>query len=304
MILCCGEALIDMVPTDGGAAFRPLPGGAVYNSAVALGRLGAPSGLLWPLSTDPFGELLRGPLDQAGVSTALCPIVDRPTTLAFVTLLGGDARYDFYDEGSAGRMFSTEELPAALPGEVDALLVGGISLVPDPCGAAVEALVAREAPARVIYLDPNLRPFFIKDAPRHRARIMRLMRLATVVKLSLDDLDWLWPGRDPAEAAAEVLSRGPAIVLTTSGAAGATAHRRSGAVHAPALRVAVADTIGAGDTFNAGFLTGLHRLGALSHDALAALPEADLRAALDLGIRAAAVTVARPGANPPWADEV
>lgn len=303
MILCCGEALIDMVPVEAGGAFRPLPGGAVYNSAVALGRLGAPSGFLWPLSLDQFGAMLRGPLDEAGVSTDLCPVVNRPTTLAFVTLSGGDARYDFYDEGSAGRLFNPAELPPALPG-VEALLIGGISLVPDPCGAAVEALVAREAGRMPIYLDPNIRPFFIADPAAHRDRLLRLFRQVSIVKLSGDDLDWLWPGRSVAEAAAEVLSRGASIVLTTAGAAGATAHRRSGAITVPALPVDVADTIGAGDTFNAGFLAGLHRQGALDHDRLADLPEAELAQALALGVRAAAICVARPGANPPWADEL
>ena len=304
MILCCGEALIDMVPQPGDT-FRPLPGGAVYNSAVALGRLGAPAGFLWPLSSDPFGDRLRAPLEEAGVDTRLCPATDRPTTLAFVTLAGGDARYDFYDEGSAGRMFAPGDLPATLPDAVTALLIGGISLVPDPCGATIETLVAREAGGRVIYLDPNVRPFFIPDPAAHRARLMRLFRLANVVKLSGDDLDWLWPGRPVAEAAAEVLSRGPQVVLTTAGAGGATAWRRG---HAPlavaAPQVEVADTIGAGDTFNAGFLAGLHRLGALTPEALPRLAEADLAEALRLGTAAAAVCVAHPGANPPWAEEL
>ena len=110
MILCCGEALIDMVPEGG--LFRPLPGGSVYNTAVGLGRLGARTGFLWPISRDPFGAMLLGPLEEAGVATDLCPRVDRPTTLAFVTLTDGEARYDFYDEGTAGRMFSPEDLPA------------------------------------------------------------------------------------------------------------------------------------------------------------------------------------------------
>lgn len=304
MILCCGEALIDMVPVEGGDCFRPLPGGAVYNSAVALGRLGAPAGFLWPLSRDPFGAMLRGPLDAAGVATDLCPVVNRPTTLAFVTLTGGEARYDFYDEGTAGRLFTPEELPPALPDAVQALLIGGISLVPDPCGAAVEALATREAARCPIYLDPNVRAFFITDPAAHRARLMRLMRLAAIVKLSSDDLEWLWPGRPVLECVAEILSRGPALVLTTAGSEGATAHRRHDTVTVPAMPVTVADTIGAGDTFNAGVMAGLHRLGALGHERLAALHRDDLAEALTLGVRAAALCVSRPGANPPWAHEL
>ncbi len=104
MILCSGESLIDMVPE--GASYRPLPGGAVYNTAIALGRMGADTGYLWPISRDSFGQTLLGPLSEAHVDTSLCPRSDRLTTLAFVTLTGGEARYSFYDEGSAGRMLT------------------------------------------------------------------------------------------------------------------------------------------------------------------------------------------------------
>jgi len=301
MILCCGEALIDMVPQGG--LFRPLPGGSVYNTAVALGRLGAPAGFLWPLSRDPFGAMLLAPLAEAGVNTALCPPSDRPTTLAFVTLTNGDARYDFYDEGTAGRMFAPADLPPALPG-VRALLIGGISLVPDPCGATIEALAARAGGHTPIFLDPNIRPFFIPDPAAHRARILRLMRHAAIVKLSAEDIAWLWPGATDREAAAQVLSLGPKLVLTTAGQAGATAHTPQGSLALPAAPVAVADTIGAGDTFNAGVLAALHAAGALTLDRLAAPGDATLRAALTHGIRAAAITVSRPGANPPWAKEL
>lgn len=146
MILCAGESLIDMVPQPDGA-FRPLPGGSVYNTAVALGRLGQPTAYLWPISRDAFGERLLEPLAGAGVDVTLCPRPDRPTTLAVVTLAGGEARYSFHDEGSAGRMLSPGDIPP-LPGRIRAIFAGGISLVPDPCGAAMEALLAQNAPRR------------------------------------------------------------------------------------------------------------------------------------------------------------
>lgn len=301
MILCCGEALIDMVPEGG--LFRPLPGGSVYNTAVALGRLGAATGFLWPISRDGFGEMLLAPLAEAGVATDLSPRVERPTTLAFVTLTEGEARYAFYDEGTAGRMFSAADLPA-LPRDVATVMVGGISLVNDPCGAAVEALVMRESGRLPIYLDANIRPFFITDPQAHRARLTRLMRKAAIVKLSADDLAWLWPGRPQDECAEEVLGMGPWLVLVTNGAAGARALHVSGSLMVPARKVAVADTIGAGDTFNAGVLAGLAEARALSHPRLAALNEATLWAAVAMGARAAEVCVSRPGADPPWAREL
>ncbi|CAM3218829.1 fructokinase [Paracoccus aminovorans] len=301
MILCAGESLIDMVPE--GAHYRPLPGGAVYNTAIALGRIGAPTGYLWPISRDGFGEMLLRPLAEANVDTGLCPRSDRLTTLAFVTLTGGEARYAFYDEGSAGRMLAPEDLPE-IPESVSALFVGGISLVPDPCGAAIEALVERLHPRVPVMLDPNIRPFFISDETAYRARLERLLARADLVKLSGDDLEWLMPRASFEEAAAAILAKGAKVVLQTGGSAGARAHWQGAPLDAPATRVEVADTIGAGDTFNAGVLAALHRSGALSRDGMADLTPETLLQALTLGTRAAAITVSRPGANPPWQHEL
>lgn len=301
MILCTGESLIDMVPQDG--AFRPLPGGAVYNTAIALGRLGAPTAYLWPISRDPFGEQLLRPLAEAAVDAGLCPRTDRLTTLAMVTLVDGDARYFFYDEGSAGRLFAPEDIPQ-LPADVQAIFAGGISLVPDPCGATVEGFIRQHHARLPVMLDPNIRPFFISDDEAYRARLDRLLPMSAIVKLSGDDLDWLLPDTPPAEAARQILARGPRLVLVTGGAAGATAYWSGEPVTAPAIRTDVADTIGAGDTFNAGILASLQRQGVLSHEGLAALTAEQLHTALTLGAQAAAITVSRPGANPPWAHEM
>lgn len=301
MILCAGESLIDMVPE--GALYRPLPGGSVYNTAIALGRMGARAGYLWPISRDTFGEMLLRPLAEAGVDTGLCPRSDRLTTLAFVTLTGGEARYAFYDEGSAGRMLAPEDLPE-IPDAVSALFIGGISLVPDPCGAAVEALVERVRHRIPVMLDPNIRPFFIADETAYRARLDRLFGMVDLVKLSGDDLDWLMPGKTFEQAAAAILDRGPRVVFQTGGSTGARAHWSGEPLAAPAMQVEVADTIGAGDTFNAGVLAALDRAGVLSRKGLDALTAGAIAAALALGTRAAAITVSRPGANPPWAGEL
>ena len=301
MILCAGESLIDMVPQDG--AFRPLAGGSVYNTAIALGRLGEPVAYLWPISRDPFGEVLLRPLAEAGVNTDLCPRTDRLTTLALVTLTGGEARYSFYDEGSAGRMLEPQDIPA-LPDHIEALFAGGISLVPDPCGAAIESLIARDGDRLPVMLDPNIRPFFIANADAYRARLSRLIARTDIVKLSGDDLEWLYPGVAANDAARRVLAQGPRLVLQTGGAAGARAHWAGDPVSAPAIPTTVADTIGAGDTFNAGVLASLRRQGVLSKTGLAAITAAQIAAALTLGAQAAAITVSRPGANPPWAHEM
>lgn len=307
MILSCGEALIDMLPREtaaGEAAFAPYAGGAVFNTAIALGRLGAPSGFFTGLSTDLFGQILDRTLAASGVDTTLCARSARPTTLAFVTLVNGQATYAFYDENTAGRLLSTADLPA-LPASVDTLFFGGISLVNDPAATAYETLQARAGAAgRVTMIDPNIRPGFIQDTGVFRARINRMIAAADIVKLSDEDLRWLYGDGQPDDLARAILSKGPKVVFITEGAKGARALSANRDRFVAATPVTVADTVGAGDTFNAGVLAALHARGCLTKAGVAALSDSTLDAALSLGTRAAAITVSRPGANPPWSHEL
>ncbi len=306
MILSCGEALIDMLPrtsTQGEAAFAPYAGGAVFNTAIALGRLGAPSGFFSGISTDMLGEILADTLTASQVDTRFCARSARPTTVAFVKLVNGQATYAFYDEGTAGLMLSQDDLPT-LPAAVDTLFFGGISLVNDPAASTYEALQTREAATRVTMIDPNIRPGFITDETAYRARIGRMIACADIVKLSDEDLHWLAGSGDLATLAQGILAQGPKLVLITEGAKGAHAFTATQSRFRVSQSVTVADTVGAGDTFNAGVLAALHGAGSLTKAALTALPDAVLDAALSLGNRAAAITVSRAGANPPWADEL
>lgn len=307
MILSCGEALIDMLPrtsTQGEACFAPYAGGAVFNTAIALGRLGAPSAFFSGVSTDMLGEILADTLTASKVDTRYLARSGRPTTVAFVKLVNGQATYAFYDEATAGRMLSTDQLPT-LPADISALFFGGISLVNDPAASTYEALQAREAPARVTMIDPNIRPGFIagKEAG-YRARIERMIARADLVKLSDEDLHWLMGAGDLTALARAILTKGPKAVFITEGAKGARAITATQDRFVTATPVQVADTVGAGDTFNAGVLASLHAAGALSKARVAALSDAELDAALSLGTRAAAITVSRAGANPPWAHEL
>ena len=306
MILCCGEALIDMLPretTDGAPCFAPHSGGAVYNTAIALGRLGAPAGFFSGLSRDMFGDQLRAGLAASQVNDGLCALSDRNTTLAFVQLMDGQARYAFFDENTAGRMLTPADLPD-VPDAVAALFFGGISLAVDPCGAAYQALMLREAPNRATMIDPNIRPGFITDEPAFRARLDAMLGAADIVKLSDEDLHWLEGPGEVEDLARALLARGPSLVFVTEGGTGARAISADETVFRPSERVDVVDTVGAGDTFNAGVLAALHKAGALDKSALRSLGTDILNDALSLGIRAAAVTVSRAGANPPWADEL
>lgn len=307
MILSCGEALIDMLPrttTLGEPAFSPYAGGAVFNTAIALGRLGAPSGFFSGISNDMLGQILTETLAASKVDTQFCARSDRPTTVAFVKLVDGQATYAFYDENTAGRLLSEDQLPP-LPAVISTLFFGGISLVNDPAASTYEALQAREAATRVTMIDPNIRPGFIagKEA-EYRARIERMIGRADIVKLSDEDLHWLLGAGDISALARQVLEKGPKLVFITEGAAGARAITATQNRFVAATRVTVADTVGAGDTFNAGALAALHEAGALTKSGIGTLSDATLDAALTLGTKAAAVTVSRPGANPPWRHEL
>ncbi len=306
MIICCGEALIDMLPRDavgGGAAFVPTPGGAVFNTAIALGRLGAPVGFFTGLSTDLFGVMLQAALTAAGVDFSAAVVSDRPTTLAFVTLEDGQSDYAFYDENTAGRMLTAGDLPE-LPDACEALFFGGISLAVEPCGDTLATFCARQAGTRVIALDPNIRPGFIGDETAYRARLDAMISQADIVKFSIEDLAWFAAGSDRDDMARQILGRGPRLVLITEGAVGARAYTRDHQVFFPGRPAVVVDTVGAGDTFNAGVLAALHLHDKLNKEALDTLDEPTLRAALSLGVRAAAVTVGRAGANPPFVSEL
>jgi fructokinase len=299
--------LIDMLPcvaTTGEPAFAPHAGGAVFNTAIALGRLGAPAGFFSGISTDMLGTLLTDVLGAAHVDYSFAARTARPTTLAFIKLVNGQATYAFYDENTAGRLLTVDQLPRLGP-EISALFFGGISLVNDSAASTYAALQSREAAARVTMIDPNIRPGFIAgQETTYRARIDRMLAQADIVKLSNEDLHWLKGAGDVTALARTVLAMGPKVVFITEGAAGAHAITATQSRFIAAHRVEVVDTVGAGDTFNAGVLCALHEAGALTKSRLSALSDTELDAALAMGVAAAAITVSRAGANPPWRHEL
>ncbi|MCG6559597.1 carbohydrate kinase [Ruegeria sp. 1NDH52C] len=308
MILCCGEALIDMIPapTIGGArGFLPQPGGGALNTAIALGRLGQRVGLVTALSRDMFGQQLAEALHASHVDLSGVARVDRPTTLAFVRLRDGQPEYAFYDENSAGRMLDTAELPP-LPEAAKTLCFGGISLACEPGADAYADLLSRHGAGRVVLIDPNIRPALVEDEARYRTRLTAMMVRADILRLSDEDLGWLYPeAPDLRTGARSLLALGPALVVVTRGAAGATGYLPDGSdVSVSAPSVTVADTVGAGDTFIAGLLVSLLKQGLLTPAALKELPPDALTIALNFGAHVAALAISRPGSNPPWAHEL
>ena len=301
MILCAGEALIDMLPrdlTDGTSAFAPHAGGSIFNTSIGLGRLGVPVQLFTGLSSDLFGDVLRDTLAASNVDGSPAHVSDRPTTLAFVTLTDGHASYAFYDENTAGRMITADDLPQV---DADLIMFGGISLAVEPCAQAYHSLMQRETGKRLTMIDPNIRPSFIPDEARYRARLMDMLQTADIIKTSDEDLEWITGGSDGAALLADARAR---VILLTKGADGVSVITRDGTVEVPAQKATVVDTVGAGDTFTSGFLAGLHDAGVLGLDDFAAASNDTFVQATKLGTQVAAITVARAGANPPWRSEL
>lgn len=306
MIVCCGEALIDMLPRAskaGEPAFSPYVGGAVFNTAIALGRLDIPVGFFTGISTDFFGVMLRDTLTASNVDLGYVKFSDLPTTLAFVRLVDGHATYLFYDENTAGRMLYEADLPAIGP-DIEAMHFSCISLIPEPCGSTYEALMRRERTNRVMMFDPNIRKNFIKDKPAHLARMKRMLAMADIVKLSDEDLDWFGETGSTAEIALRWLAMGPKLMVVTKGANGLVAFSKDHSVSVPAEKVTVVDTVGAGDTINAGVLGSLRDQGLLTKTAIAKLTEDQIRQVLTFSAKCAAITVSRAGANPPTRAEM
>ncbi|ULR49868.1 carbohydrate kinase family protein [Streptomyces deccanensis] len=300
MIVVAGEALIDLVPQGAGTLvdLRPARGGGPYNTAVALGRLGSPTAFCSRVSYDVYGEALLTGLREAGVDVAAVQRGPEPTTLALASIgADGSARYSFYVEGSADRLFET---PDRLPQGTRAVSFGTCSLVLEPGASAYEKLLHSTAAQGVFTaLDPNVRPGLIPDADAYRARFLSWLPSVSLLKLSEEDARWL--GGTPRLW----LDSGPAAVVVTHGGDGLTVHTRAGGEHSvPGEKVDVVDTIGAGDTVNAALLHGLAARDALSAPALAALDTEDWTCLLRFAARAAAITCSRAGAEPPYAAEM
>jgi fructokinase len=309
MIICCGEALIDFVPVSAGGvpAYRPLPGGSPFNVAIGLGRLGAPTGFLSRLSTDFFGDLLVETLIGNSVDCRHVKRTTDPTTLAFVSQPGsGEPQYAFFSNGAADRCITEHDLPAAFDNGVTAihLSLGAITLLTETAAGTYEALLRREAKRRVIIFDPNIRAGLISDRAAYCRRLEALIGICDLVKVSRADLEWLYPDRVIEVSAEAWRGLGPRLVVVTLGADGAMALMGGERVAVPGRKVKVVDTVGAGDSFHAALVAGLHDHGTLTIDGLPKLKLEALQRLLTRATAAAAITCNRAGANPPTKAEL
>jgi fructokinase len=297
VIAVCGEAIVDLLPVDA-TTYEARPGGSPANTAVALARLGTPVTMLARLSNDGFGQLLRDHLTANGVDLSFAVGGTDPTGLAVVTRdAAGTASYRFLLDGAVDWQWSDTELDV-LPESVVAVHAGSLALAAVP---AIERFLERSRDRCTISIDPNVRPSSVESV---RAALPRWLRLADVVKVSREDVELLDPEEDPMTVARRWSRAGPAVVLVTDGAQGVHAIVDGEVLlHEPAPTVDVVDTVGAGDTFTAGFLAALHAAGRLG-GRLTGLSAEDLQPALQQAVRAAAVTCSRAGADPPYAADL
>jgi fructokinase len=302
MFVVIGEALVDLVGQRGSRTMVAHPGGSPANVALGLARLGNSVTLMTRLGQDAFGEMISSHLQSSGVRVDPGPDDGVKTSLAVASLAAGVATYDFRIEWDIGAL-------APLPVETRCLHTGSLATVLAPGRADVEDLMEREHQrGRVtVSYDPNVRPALLGTPEQARPGIERLVAISDVVKVSDEDLEWLYPDRQDEEVARDWLGRGPALVIITRGGKGVYAVTATLELRRPATPIDLVDTVGAGDSFTSGLLDGLRRadlIGGARRKALTAIDESSLVSILDEASLVAAITCSRPGANPPTKAEV
>lgn len=302
MFLVCGEALFDVyIGSETGRVLQleAHPGGSPFNVAIGLARLAQPVSFFGGLARDMLGDRLRKVLAAEGVGTDTVTGFDAPTTLGMVELgADGVPRYAFYGNGAADRLLTPEHLPT-LDAGLRAIHVGSFATVVEPVASAIEALLRRERDTRLIAYDPNVRLNVEPSLPRWHDKVETLAGLAHLVKISDEDAHLLYGDASDDSLAEHWLAAGTSLVVMTRGGKGATAWNARGRVDIEAPRIAVVDTVGAGDTFQAAMLAWLAETGQLRPQALASMPAERVSALLGFAARTAAITCSRRGADMP-----
>lgn len=306
-ITVIGEALIDLVPGERPGTFGAFPGGSPFNVAIGLARLGQRTALMARLADNTFGRLLRDKAAAEGIGLSAAPLATQPTTLAVINLdADASASYDFYCAGTADWQWTDAEI-AAVPAATAVLHFGSLASWTPPGDALILGLARkfRDGGRVLVSYDPNVRPSLLTDPAKARRQVETAIAVAHLAKASGDDIEYLYPGRPPAEVAARWLDLGVMLVVITGSASGAEAFAASGtAVRRPARPVTVADTVGAGDSFTAGLLGSLADRDLHDPAALAGCPAGLLAKVLDDAIVVASLNCQRQGNDPPTLAEV
>jgi fructokinase len=287
-----GEALMDLIPLTGGDRV-PMVGGGPANTAKAVARLGHATYFVGGISSDDYGKAIEEELAGSGVDLSLVYRGDESTALAIATIdENGLAKYEFELEGTASFAFDKSWLPS---GDVDVIHVGSVATLLEPGASELLKWVSTK-PAPIIF-DPNVRPSIEGNQDVYRAAVERWIDVATIVKLSEDDLNFLY-GENANLVVDQWLSRGVSIVVVTRAEKGLSAYSTGSLVEVPAFSVEVVDTVGAGDTIGAVLVEGV-----LVHG-IANLAGNTLKLVLERAAKAAAITCSRAGANPPTREEL
>lgn len=308
MIVVCGEALFDVfpgAPHAGGIDLSARIGGSPFNLAVGLARLGAPPLFFGGLSRDLFGGRLATALAAEGVDVGAAPRPDAQTALVMVSVdAGGVPAYSFYGSATAERSVLPADL-AMVPEDASLIHVGSYCMVTEPVAGTLRTLVQRQLGRSLVAYDPNIRLAVEPRVDVWRDALEWMLPRTGLLKISDEDLHYLYPDWSPQEFMRHALGAGVQLVVVTRGGDGVLAASAQGAsAELPAVPVRVVDTVGAGDTFQAGLLSWLARHALLHCEGLRTLDSATLAAALGFAARAAAITCSRRGADLPRLREV
>ena len=304
-LFVCGESLIDFVPSDYSKkeiTYIPKPGGSPYNVALAASRAGCKTHFIGNFSSDFFGDILYNHLTTNDVDCSLSERSDFPTTLAFVDYESGEPKYAFFNQNSTNINLNPQ-LPKELPKE-GVFHIGSISLIEDPAAQRImhQATVAKNT--LLLSLDPNVRENLIYDRDAWLEKIWKLFYQVDIVKLSKEDLNYICPETIPSDFAEKLLLNSNKLVILTSGSEGAVLYHKHHVVHCEVPKVAIKDTVGAGDTLMGSILAWLLEKDLSTPRQLKSLDFDQLWQLLSFGVTAAALNCTHFGCNPPTKEEI
>ena len=297
-IWVCGEVLIDLIPGADGVRVGHVGGGPA-NTAKALARMGHDVQFIDGISTDEDGLAARQNLLDDEVKLDLALTSDKPTCLAIVSLdAKGGASYEFKIAGTATFDFSLDWLPDPSRYKPNVLHIGTLVTAIQPCADVLYDWAVQVAEFAPIIFDPNIRPAVLSDRDAYVALVEKWVAISSVIKVSDDDLVWLYPGQELADIASRWVNDGVALVVVTHGAQGLVGYAANGATKVDGVKIDVADTVGAGDTVGAIIVEAMVEKGIMT------LIGEELEATLRRAAIAAGITCSRKGAQPPYKHEL
>jgi fructokinase len=292
-----GEVLIDLIPE--GVDHKPVVGGGPANTAKALAKLGIDTQFIAGISSDQYGQMAKDELKTAGVKLDYVKYSDKPTCLAIVSLSeSGSATYEFVIENTATFNFTHNWLPNPKTDRPSLLHIGTLATVIEPGASALFEWAQAVAKVAPIVFDPNIRPAVISDRKQYLARVERWVSISSAIKVSDEEIKWLYPSIEIEQVVNNWLTKGPSLAVVTYGDKGLTGYQKGEMVIVDAVKVKVADTVGAGDT------VGAILVEAIVKDGLDSLTGSRLKTMLKRAAKAAGITVSRVGANPPTSQEL